>query len=204
MPRDRNKPGTVGKPLTEVELKIDPGTGEILMRAEWLMEGYFKEPEKTAEVIRDGWLHTGDCGEIDEEGFLKITGRLSDAFKTAKGMFIYPGPLEEQFGKLPYAEQVCVVGLGQLQPLVLISLSEMGQKEEPQVVEQAIRELLKRINEPLPTYQKIAKAVLTTEAWSVDNSLLTPTLKIRRRQIDIHYGDYYEQWLMKEETVIWL
>jgi len=204
MPRNRNKAGTVGKPLTDVELKIDPDSSEILMRAEWLMEGYFKDPEKTAEVLRGGWLHTGDCGEIDEEGFLKITGRLSDAFKTAKGMFIYPGPYEEQFGKLPYAEQVCVVGLGQMQPLVLISLSEMGQKEDPTIVEAAIVELLQRINDPLPTYQKLAKAVVTSETWSVENSLLTPTLKIRRPQIDARYGNYYEEWLMKEETVIWL
>lgn len=203
MPKERNKLGTVGKPLKEVKLKIDAESGEVLMWADWIMKGYYKDEEKTAEVIRDGWLHTGDTGEIDEEGFLRITGRVSDAFKTAKGLFVVPAPLEAPFGKLPYAEQVCVVGLGQVQPLILISLSEIGKKEEPRMVERAVLEVMEQVNHPLPTYQKLAKAVILQDVWGVENSLLTPTLKIRRRQIDLRYGEYYEEWLMKEEKVVW-
>ncbi|MCS7297244.1 MAG: AMP-binding protein [Bacteroidia bacterium] len=204
MPKDRNKLGTVGKPLKEVRLKIDEETGEVLMWADWVMKGYYKDPEKTAEVFRDGWLHTGDTGELDEEGFLRITGRLSDAFKTAKGLFVVPAPLEEPFARLPYAEQVCVVGLGQVQPLVLLTLSEIGRKTDKTTVEQAITKLLDEVNAPLPTYQKLAKAVLLSEIWSVENSLLTPTLKVRRREIDKRYGPYYEEWLTRPEKVIWI
>lgn len=203
MPKERNKLGTVGRPLREVKLRIDPKTGEVLMWASWLMQGYYKDPEKTAEVLRDGWLHTGDTGEIDEEGFLRITGRVSDAFKTAKGMFVVPAPLEEPFGKLPYAEQVCVVGLGQVQPLVLLSLSEIGRQAPRAEVEAAVQEVLDAVNAPLPTYQKLSKAVLLPDPWSVENSLLTPTLKIRRREIDRLYGPYYESWLQQPETIIW-
>lgn len=204
MPKNRNKLGTVGKPLTGVRLKIDEETGEVLMWADWVMAGYYKDPEKTAEVLRDGWLHTGDTGEIDEEGFLRITGRVSDAFKTAKGMFVVPAPLEEPFARSVYVEQVCVVGLGQVQPLALITLSEIGRQAPPAEVERELTQLMEEINAPLPTYQKLAKVVLLNETWSVDNSLLTPTLKVRRREIDKRYGGYYEGWLARPEKVIWI
>ncbi|MEN3040380.1 MAG: AMP-binding protein [Bacteroidia bacterium] len=204
MPKDRNKLGTVGKPLTGVRLKIDEHSGEVLMWADWIMSGYYKEPDKTAEVLRDGWLHTGDTGEIDEEGFLRITGRVSDAFKTAKGMFVVPAPLEEPFGKLPFVEQVCVVGLGQTQPLVLLTLSDLGKKVAPAEVEQAVEEVIQAVNHPLPSYQKVAKAVLLHESWGVENSLLTPTLKVRRREIDKRYAPYYETWLARPEKIIWV
>ncbi|MCX7606881.1 MAG: AMP-binding protein [Bacteroidia bacterium] len=203
MPKDRNKLGTVGKPLKGVHIQIEPETGEILMRADWLMKGYYKDPEKTAEVLRDGWLHTGDTGELDEEGFLRITGRVSDAFKTAKGMFVVPAPLEEPFGQLTYAEQVCVVGLGQVQPLILITLSELGKKTDRHLVEQATLAILHQVNQPLPPYQKLAKAVLLHDTWGVENSLLTPTLKLRRQEIDKRYRSFYESWLNQKETVIW-
>ncbi|MCX8112960.1 MAG: AMP-binding protein [Bacteroidia bacterium] len=204
MPKSRNKLGTVGKPLKGVRLKIDEETGEVLMWADWVMSGYYKDPEKTAEVLRDGWLHTGDTGELDEEGFLRITGRVSDSFKTAKGMFIVPAPLEEPFGRLEYAEQVCVVGLGQVQPLVLLTLSELGRTAEPAVVERSVLQILEEVNAPLPTYQKLAKAVLLPEIWSVENSLLTPTLKVRRREIDKRYGPFYESWLASPDKIIWV
>ncbi|MCS6895128.1 MAG: AMP-binding protein [Bacteroidia bacterium] len=204
MPKNRNKLGTVGKPLTGVKLKIDESTGEVLMWADWIMSGYYKEPQKTAEVLRDGWLHTGDTGEIDEEGFLKITGRVSDAFKTAKGMFVVPAPLEEPFGKLPFVDQVCVVGLGQVQPFVLLTLSELGKKAEPGEVERAVEEVMQSVNHPLPTYQKLAKAVLLHEVWSIENSLLTPTLKVRRREIDKRYSPYYEEWLSRPGKILWI
>lgn len=204
MPKSYNKLGTVGKPLTGVKLQIDPETDEILMWAPWVMDGYYKDPEKTAEVLRDGWLHTGDTGSIDEEGFVRVTGRVSDAFKTAKGMFVVPAPLEEPFGKLPYAEQVCVVGLAQVQPLVLLTLSELGRTEAPETVEKAVLKILEAVNQPLPTYQKLAKAVLLDEVWSVENDLLTPTLKIRRRKIDERYGAHYETWLNHPEKILWI
>ncbi|MEM8894858.1 MAG: AMP-binding protein, partial [Bacteroidota bacterium] len=98
MKEDAVKPGTVGQLYDDVEVKIDPQNGEVVMRAPWVMMGYYNEPEMTAEVLKDGWLHTGDMGELDNEGFLKITGRVKDTFKSAKGEYIVPGPIEWQFG----------------------------------------------------------------------------------------------------------
>jgi long-subunit acyl-CoA synthetase (AMP-forming) len=203
MPRGQNKPGTVGKPLQEVRLKIDPDTNEILMWADWVMDGYYKDPEKTAEVIRDGWLHTGDTGEIDEAGFLRITGRLKDTFKTAKGLFVAPEPLETPFAQLPYMEQVCLVGLALPQPILLVTLSELGHKTPRPQVEAAFLEILQTVNDPLPTYQRIARIVLLADTWSIDNGLLTPTLKVRRHQIHQHYSPFYETWLASPQTIIW-
>ena len=203
MPRGQNKPGTVGKPLQEVRLKIDPDTNEILMWADWVMDGYYKDPEKTAEVIRDGWLHTGDTGEIDEAGFLRITGRLKDTFKTAKGLFVAPEPLETPFAQLPYMEQVCLVGLALPQPILLVTLSELGHKTPRPQVEAAFLEILQTVNDPLPTYQRIARIVLLADTWSIDNGLLTPTLKVRRHQIHQRYSPFYETWLTSPQTIIW-
>jgi long-subunit acyl-CoA synthetase (AMP-forming) len=203
MPRGMNKLGTVGKPLHEVRLRIDPETHEILMQAAWVMDGYYKDPEKTAEVLREGWLHTGDTGELDEEGFLRITGRLKDTFKTAKGLFVAPEPLETPFAQLPYIEQVCVVGLGLRQPLLLATISELGLKAPRPEVEAAFLNILERVNEPLPTYQRLARIVLLSDTWSTENTLLTPTLKVRRAQVHQHYSPFYEAWLEDPNTIIW-
>lgn len=203
MPRGVNKLGTVGKPLREVRLRIDPETHEILMQASWVMEGYYKDPEKTAEVLRDGWLYTGDTGEIDEEGFLRITGRLREAFKTAKGLFVAPEPLETPFAQLVYVDQVCVVGLGLKQPLLLATLSELGRQAPRSQVEAALLQMLERVNEPLPTYQRLARIVLLPETWSVENGILTPTLKVRRAQVHQRYSPFYEAWLDDPRPIIW-
>jgi len=203
MPRGSYKAGTVGKPLHGVRLRIAPETDEILMWADWVMEGYYKDPEKTAEVLRDGWLHTGDTGQLDEEGFLRITGRLKDSFKTAKGLFVVPEPLETAFAQLPFVEQVCVVGLGLPQPLLLATLSELGHKTPRTEVETAFLRLLETVNDPLPPYQRIARIVLLAETWSIENSLLTPTLKVRRPQVHQRYSPHYQTWINHPTPVIW-
>jgi len=203
MPRHTYKAGTVGKPLQGVRLKIDPDTHEILMWADWVMDGYYKDPDKTAEVLQGGWLHTGDTGEIDEEGFLRVTGRLKDTFKTAKGLFVVPEPLETPFAQLPYVEQVCVVGLGLSQPLLLATLSELGLKTPRAEVEAAFLHLLESVNGPLPPYQRIARIVLLPESWTIENSLLTPTLKVRRPQVHQRYSPFYSAWLEHPAPILW-
>ena len=203
MPRGVNKLGTVGKPLREVRLRIDPETHEILMQASWVMEGYYKDPEKTAEVLKDGWLYTGDTGEIDEEGFLRITGRLREAFKTAKGLFVAPEPLETPFAQLVYVDQVCVVGLGLRQPLLLATLSELGRQAPRSQVETDFLQMLARVNEPLPPHQRLARIIILPDTWSVENGILTPTLKVRRAQVHQRYSPFYEAWLDDPRPIIW-
>lgn len=123
----RNAPtDSVGKPVPGFEVKIDPQTKEVLMRSPFMMRGYYKDPELTARVLKNDWLHNGDKGSVDEQGFLNIIGRVSDAFKTSKGKYITPNPMEERIEKNVLVEQICVAGLGLPQPVAVINLSEVG------------------------------------------------------------------------------
>lgn len=203
MPRDYNKLGTVGKPLHNVEIRIDPSTSEILMRAPWLMDGYYKDPEATTRILRDGWLYTGDTGQLDEEGFLKVTGRVSDTFKTAKGLFVVPAPLEEPFAENPFVEQVCVVGLGLPQPIALICPSPLAREASTAEVEKALLATLEKVNAVAAPHQRLSKIILLAEQWSVENGFLTPTLKVRRHLIDQRYQKHYEAWLAQKSLILW-
>jgi long-chain acyl-CoA synthetase len=111
MPFARVKSGTVGVALPDVEIRIDPDNGEVVTRSPWTMMGYYKAEDKTKEVLREGWLYSGDQGELDAEGYLRITGRVADTFKSAKGKFIVPAPIEWGFAKNSFIEQICIVGL---------------------------------------------------------------------------------------------
>ena len=124
-----NKPGSVGIAQTGVKLKIDSKNGEILMQGPFLMDGYYKDKKTTEKTIINGWLHTGDQGYMDDEGFLFITGRVKDTFKTSKGKFIEPLLLESYFGDISDFEQVCVAGIGLPQPLCIATLSDIGRSK---------------------------------------------------------------------------
>lgn len=203
MPLGKIEPGTVGKPLPKVEIKIEASSGEVLMRAPWLMSGYYDEPEKTAAAIQNGWLHTGDQGELTPDGSLKLTGRVSDTFKTAKGKFIAPGPLEWKLSENHMIEQVCVAGLGIPQPIALVVLSEIGKSEDRKDVTESLEESLRELNSGLPSYQQLAKIVVINEEWNVDNGLLTPTLKIKRNKMNERYEGRYEAWYNAEGSILW-
>lgn len=203
MREDAVKPGTVGQLYDGVEVKIDPQNGEVIMRAPWLMQGYFNEPEMTSEVLRDGWLHTGDMGELDKDGFLKITGRVKDTFKSAKGEYIVPGPIEWQFGMNNNIEQICLVGRELPQPIALVVLSEIGRKAQQQEVAQSLASSATSINKDLVNYERIHKVVVVHEAWSVENGILTPTMKIKRPKIEERYAGRLAKWYDQEEIVIW-
>ncbi len=203
MPIDGIKSGVVGKPLPNVELRIAPENSEVLIRVPWMMSGYYGAPEKTAEVLRDGWLHTGDQGEIDAEGYLKLTGRVSDTFKSAKGKFIVPAPIEWGFAENKYIEQICVTGIAIPQPLALVILSEAAQKEPRELVESALRASLDAVNAELSGFERLKALVVLKEPWSVENGILTPTMKIRRDVLARRYEALLEQWYQREETIIW-
>jgi long-subunit acyl-CoA synthetase (AMP-forming) len=203
MPLSDIRPGTVGKPLANVEIRIDPETQEVLMRAPWVMAGYYQDAERTAQVIREGWLHTGDQGEISPEGYLKLTGRVSDTFKSAKGKYIVPAPIEWGFAKNSYIEQLCVVGLSVPQPLALAVLSEIGQKTPLEIVKASLAQTLQEVNANLAQYERVRAVVITKEPWAVENGVLTPTLKIRREVLNQRYAAQYPAWFERGEEVIW-
>ena len=204
MPRDGIKPGVVGKPLPNVEIGIVPETGEVTIKLPWVMRGYYNEPEKTIETLRDGVLYTGDQGELDEEGYLKITGRISDTFKSAKGKFIVPGPIEWSFAKNQYIEQVCVAGLGIPQPIALVVLSELGKEEQVEKLRQSLQETLEHINGQLPNYEQLKAIVVIQTPWSVENGLLTPTMKIKRHELNKRYQHLFNEWYSKGEQLVWV
>jgi len=197
-----SKPGSVGKAQPGTTLKIDKESGEIMAKAPYIMQGYYKAPEKTAEVLQDGWLRTGDQGYIDEEGYLFITGRIKDTFKTAKGKFIVPAPIEFKLEQNSDVEQICIVGLGCPQPLALIVPSEMGAAKSQDQLVASLNNTLTSTNSDLPNYKKISTLVVVKEPWSVDNNCLTPTLKVKRNVVNQKYQNYLMNWHEKKDSVV--
>lgn len=198
-----NKFGTVGRPLPGVTSKLSE-EGEILIKSNCLMLGYYKDPEKTAEMFsEDGFLKTGDIGEFDHEGFLSITGRVKDQFKTDKGKYISPAPIELEISKNYDVDQVCIVGTGIPQPIALIVPSEAGLKKSKEGLNQSIWETISEINPKLEAYEKVAKAVIMKEIWSVDNGLLTPTLKVKRNRVESIHLPMYPEWFKHQEKVVY-
>ncbi len=204
------KIGTVGKLLPGVEVKIAED-GEILVKGPNVMLGYYKDKEKTDEVIKNGYFHTGDIGEIDSEGFLKITDRKKEMFKTSGGKYVAPQLLENRFKQSRFIEQIMVIGDGEKMPAALIQpnfefLEDWAKKKE--IEYQSIKELLEmsRIqdryqrevndaNESFAKWEKVKAFRLTPELWSVEDGHLTPTMKLKRKIIKekyIHlYNDIY-------------
>ena len=202
MPANAIKSGTVGKPYEKVITRIDPDTGEIQMKAPWNTLGYYKEPVLTEALFKDGYLCTGDMGEIDSEGYLKITGRVKDMFKSAKGEYIIPAPIENMLAVNPILEQVCVVGAGLAQPIALIVLSDIGKNMDRQSVIDSLETTIKRVNPSFKSYEALMKVIVVKEAWSVENNLLTPTMKIKRNVVEKYYHDKIEQWAGLDEKVV--
>ncbi len=196
---------SVGQVIPGAAVKIDEETSEILMKSPYMMTGYYKNPEKTAEVIdADGWLHSGDRGTVDDKGYLRVIGRVKDAFKTSKGSYITPNPMEEIFMKNDYIEQVCVAGLGIPQPIALLNLSEMGQAADKATLEQSILESIKEVNARGARYEHVSTAIIDQNAWTDANGFLTPTLKVKRWKLDELYQPKYEAWHEAKDKVLWM
>lgn len=196
------KLGTVGQPWPEVEAKLT-ASGEILVRHAALMTGYFKDPEATALVFEpDGFLKTGDQGSIDDEGFLTITGRLKDQFKTDKAKFIVPAPLEMKLLANTDIEQVCVVGMGIPQPIALVVPSAAGLAKGRAQLANSLATTLSEINPGLEDYERIQKVIVLKEAWTLENGLMTPSMKVKRNEVEKMHFSRYGDWYSKEEIVI--
>ncbi len=200
---DANKHGTVGKPFKGLTVKISE-EGEIRVKSPSNTIGYYKEPGLTAELFdAEGFLRTGDKGEIDAEGFLKITGRVKDQFKTDKGKYVSPTPIELKLSSNPDIEQVCVVGMGIPQPIALVVLSAGGKAKPKDQVIQSLSGLLKEINPTLEHYEELKKVVIMKDAWTIENSLLTPTMKVKRNEVEKIHLPKYPMWYEKEGLVVW-
>ncbi|WP_268124141.1 AMP-binding protein [Roseivirga pacifica] len=197
-----NKFGTVGKPMPGVISKLSE-EGEILIKSNCLMHGYYKEPEKsTAMFTEDGFLKTGDIGEFDHDGYLTITGRVKDQFKTDKGKYISPAPIELELLKNTDIEQVCIVGTGIPQPIALIVLSEQGKNKSQVQIDESIWTTINQVNPALESFEKVAKAVIMKEDWTIDNGLMTPTLKVKRNQVEKIHMPMYADWFNQSENVV--
>jgi len=202
-PSVTNKINSVGLPQSGVKIKINPENNEIMMSGAFVMKGYYKDKKRTDETIKDGWLCTGDQGKIDEDGYLYITGRVKDTFKTSKGEFIEPLGLEKFFGDTVEFEQICIVGLGNPQPMLLVVLSESGKSTDKNVLKSMIENKLNAINKDLVSYKRISTIIFVKDDWNPENELLTPTMKIKRNKINDKYCEKFQAWNENTETVIW-
>jgi long-subunit acyl-CoA synthetase (AMP-forming) len=197
------KQGWIGKPCPDVEVRIDE-SGEVQVRSQANMLGYFKEPLKTAETItEDGFLRTGDKGEQDAEGRLRLTGRLKEIFKTSKGKYVAPAPIENRLAVHSRIEQVCVVGDGLSAPLGLCVLSTVNQEEGRASLHSSLEKLLEEVNAVLDKHERLRRLVVVKDSWAVENGFLTPTLKIKRNVIEDTYGARFEEWSERSEAVLW-
>ncbi|MDA8483414.1 AMP-binding protein [Pseudomonas resinovorans] len=198
--------GYVGQALPGVRCRISE-EGEVLVDCPTRMTGYYRQPELTAEsMTADGYFKTGDRGILDEEGRLKITGRVKELFKTSKGKYVAPAPIENKLGHRA-VEAVCVTGPSQPQPFALLMLSPDGRSlaATPQGRAQLhgeLEALLDSVNAGLESHQQLDYAVVVKDAWTIENGFLTPTLKIKRNVIESHYLAHAEAWLHAQQTII--
>ena len=201
--KNKIKIGFVGQPLPQCEVRLGE-KNEIEIKHKALMTGYYKENDMTKEALTtDGFLKTGDEGYIDEEGFLKITGRIKDLFKTAKGKYVAPSPIEMKFAGNSDLEQVCVVGSGLPQPMALITLSEKGKKRKKDEINEGLKNTLQLINTVLDAHEKVYKILILQEEWTIENHLLTPSFKIKRNEIEKKYAAFYQEWYDNKNVVTW-
>jgi long-chain acyl-CoA synthetase len=203
------RPGTVGQPYDGVQSRLDPATGEIQVKSPGLMLGYYKEPALTrAAFTPDGWLRTGDKGALDAEGNLRITGRLKDLFKTSKGKYVAPAPIEDQLVTNGAVEACVVTGANLGQPLGIVMLNaDAAQRAAADggraALGAALAAHLDAVNAGLDPHEQLDCLVVVSEPWTVDNGFITPTFKVRRNRIDEAYGAMFERWAGAHQRIVW-
>jgi len=203
-----NAPGYVGVPMAGVQVKLSP-EGEVLIKSPGQCIGYYKQPELTAESFTpDGFFRTGDLGERTPDGLLKLTGRAKELFKTAKGKYVAPAPIENLINAHPMVELSLVSGVGQpaAHAMVILAehlrprMNEPGLREE---VEKEMHALLESINATVADHEQLQMIVVAREPWSIENGFLTPTMKVRRGRIEKAMEPHVERWYGTRRRVHW-
>jgi long-chain acyl-CoA synthetase len=203
-----NAPGYVGVPMAGVQVKLSP-EGEVLIKSPGQCIGYYKQPELTAESFTpDGFFRTGDLGERTPEGLLKLTGRAKELFKTAKGKYVAPAPIENLINAHPMVELSLVSGVGQPAAHAMVILAEhlrprMHEAEVREQVEKEMEALLKSINAAVADHEQLHMIVVAREPWSIENGFLTPTMKVRRGRIEKAMEPHVERWYGTGRRVHW-
>jgi len=201
--------GTVGLPYEGVQCRLDPTNGEIQINSPATMLGYYKDPELTRKAFtEDGWMHTGDQGTLDAAGNLKITGRVKDLFKTSKGKYVVPAPIEDRLVMHGAIEACCVTGANLAQPIALVMLNEAAVRSAADPVgraelEASLAELLTSINATLDPHEQLDCLVVMTEAWTVHNDLVTPSFKVKRNRVEELYSSHYVEWVDRKQAIVW-
>jgi len=194
--------GSVGKPLPGLLTKID-ANGELKVKSISNMVGYYNQPELTAEAFdEEGYLKTGDMGEYDVDGFLYITGRVKDQFKTDKGKYISPGLIEIELMYNTDIELVCIVGMGIPQPIALVNLSETGKLKSLVEIIDSLSSTLSTVNLNLENFERIEKAIIIKDNWSIENGFMTPSLKIKRNEVEKQLCTFYNSWFHQSGKVL--
>jgi len=203
------RPGTVGKAYEGVLARLCPQSGEIHMKSPGLMLGYYKEPALTqAAFTSEGWLRTGDKGQLDAEGDLRITGRVKDLFKTSKGKYVAPAPIEDKLVMNGAVEACIVTGANLGQPLGIVMLNadaakRAGDNGGRAAMEVSLTAHLDAINARLDPHEQLECLVVVKDAWTVDNGFITPTFKVKRNRIEEAYGPMFERWVGAHRRVVW-
>jgi long-chain acyl-CoA synthetase len=203
-----NAPGYVGAPYPEVQVRISE-EGEVLIKSPGTMAGYFKRPDLTAESFTpDGFFRTGDKGERRSDGLLKLTGRIKELFKTAKGKYVAPAPIENHINEHPLVELSCVSGVGQPAAYAVVVLAEelrpkMGDAAFRADVEKQLIEWLGVVNRAVPDYERLQMFVIAGQPWSIESGTLTPTMKIKRAKIEAMVAPKVDGWYAANKPVVW-
>jgi len=205
---DFSEPGYVGVPLPGVEVRL-ADDGEILIRSPGQFSGYFKQPELTAaSFTEDGFFRTGDLGERRADGMLRLTGRAKELFKTAKGKYVAPAPIENRINAHPMVELSLVSGVGQPAAYALVVLAEeirkdLGEQSVRDEVERELEQLLRQVNAEVADYERLQLFVVVREPWSIENGCLTPTMKVKRARIESVVASQVEGWYASGKRVLW-
>ena len=203
-----NAPGYVGVPMPGVLVRLS-AEGEVLIKSPGQMVGYYKRPDLDAECFTtDGFFHTGDRGEIRADGLLKLTGRVKELFKTSKGKYVAPAPIENRLNAHPLVEQALVSGVGQSAAYALVVLAEdlrpkLGDAAVRAKLQQELGDLLRDVNQAVADYEQLRMIVVAPQAWTIENGMLTPTMKIRRSRIEAEFEAQLAHWYTSQGPVHW-